>query len=120
MADKIKLFESVQKHNRSMGVYLHHKPNSDDPEWSLNAKNLFVPTIAIQMAICTAAYAFREAETMSEYGACFYVNATAATTLSYYLIQLWQIKNILKLIEKFEGIIEKSKRKTTWIQSMEL
>lgn len=109
MAGKIKLFESVQKHNRSMGVYLHS--NNDNFERSLNVKNIIFVSVFIQMIFCMVAYVIYEAKTVFEYGGCFFGEATAVTTVSYYLIQVWQIRNIMQLIEKFEDMIEESEKK---------
>lgn len=106
MASKIKLFQSVQKCNRSMGIYPH--PSKSNRKWTFNAINLIFLIGFAQMTITSAAFSFFQAESTIEYGGCFYIAITETGSTSYYLIQMWQINNLLKLIEQFEDFIENS------------
>lgn len=105
MASEIKLFRSVQEYNRAMGIY----PRHSNQKWSFNAINLFFLIGFAQMGIGAAAYSFFQAKSTIEYGGCFYSYTTESAIASYYLIQMWQINNISRLIEDYQAFIEKSK-----------
>lgn len=105
MASKIKLFQSVEKYNRSMGV----RPRQPNQKWTPNTINLIFLISFAQLAIGSTAFLIYREKSTFEFGACFYDCATQTSIFTLYLIQMWQITNILRLINHFEEFIEKSK-----------
>lgn len=110
MTGEIKLFQSAQKFNRSMGIY----PRHSNKKWSFNAINLVYLIGFAQMSIGTMVYSIFQAKTTIEFGACFYAYTTESTSATYYLIDMWKINNISLLIEHFQAFIEKSKVAHVW------
>lgn len=106
MTNKIKLFQSVQKYNHTMGIR-PHRPNQ---RWPLNiTMNLIFLIGFAQMAVEAAAFLIYREKSTFEFGGSFYAVVTEACTSTFYLVQMWQITNISKLIKHFEEFIEKSK-----------
>lgn len=100
----MKLFQTIQKLNRLLGL----SPESNQ-SYSLNAKNVLILYTQIQGFIYTAAFGIFQAKTMREYGDAFYQSVTELSAA----INLWnfigEINRLYNFIEKFEGIIQKSK-----------
>lgn len=89
-----------------MGIYL---PESSNQRCSANRKNSFFLFCYIQLLISSVLFLLFDAETMLEFGASFYALLAESFCIWYFLIKMWQMPRILKLIEGFEVFIEKSK-----------
>lgn len=50
-----------------------------------------------------------EAKSVKEFGDAFYVSATEFGTLVYFATYVGKMTNVSKLIERFEGLVQKSK-----------
>lgn len=106
MAGRIKLFQSVQKYHRTMGIY-QLQPNQ---RWlTFNSRNLLFLVSFIQMLVTTIGFSIFHAKTTIEYGACYYAYISEIGSTTYFLLQMCQITNFSKLIEHFEEFIEESK-----------
>lgn len=105
MAGRIHLFRALQEYHCAVGVH-SYEPNQ---KWPLNLKNfLFIITVAQQFVASLAFFLFK-AQSAAEFGWAFYLFITESTTISYYLMQIFHIKNTLELIENFELFIQESK-----------
>lgn len=106
-SDVMKLFQSVQKYYRTLGVYA---PQSNQ-NYAFNWRNLVVLFALTQGFIFTMAFCLLQAKTVREYGDSFYVSVTEFADAIYFLSNIWKMRKFFKLIEQFENFIEKSKSK---------
>lgn len=106
----MKLFQSLQKFYRITGIY----PSSSNRNHSVNWKILLILLSLIQFAVLTGVFFITEANSIDEYGTSFYGSISALLGVVDFLINIWKMANILRLIGKFEEFI--NKRKTVkWI-----
>lgn len=101
----MKLFQCVQKFYRMLGVY----PPQHNQISTINPRNLLIICNLAQGFILTGAYGLFEAKTVREYGDCYYTSTTSLSHSIYVAIHIWTMAKILKLIGRFEGIIQQSK-----------
>lgn len=106
MAEQIKLLKLTQKMYQDMGIY---PPQSNQNRRSINWRNIFMLVSFIQLLISSFAFLIDEADSIVDAGTSFYVAITELCCIVYYLINMWKIPKILKLIEHYENFIEKSK-----------
>lgn len=101
----MKLFLTVLKLYQTIGIYL---PNSKK-KCSLNWRNVFFIYTSTQSFVPILAFViFRPSKNVYECGFTIYVLITGLVCLFYYLIQMWQITDALRVIETYEAFIEKS------------
>lgn len=105
MAGRIKLFQSVQKYHRTMGI-VRLQPNQ---RWlTFNARNLIFLASFAHLFLITVGFSIFYAKTTMEYGTGYYAYISETGSTTYFLIQMWQINNFFKLIEHFQEFVEKS------------
>lgn len=102
MDGPIKLFQNVQNFYHTMGI-------KSNQYFSLNAKKLFFLLFITLGGISVTAYFIFEAKTIEEYGNSFYSAISNLYTLVDFIVTVWRMPDILKLIEKCEKFIENSK-----------
>lgn len=106
MAGQLKLLRSTQKVYQHMGIY---PPQSNQNQLQFNWRNILMLFSLIQIFIFSLAFLIFEAETIVDAGSSFYaVNSLLCCTI-YYLMKMWKMPKIRKLIENFEKFIEESK-----------
>lgn len=105
MSRPIKLFQFTQKLYHSIGI---HPPQSDENHL-INIKNGLCIFTWIQMGTLSGAFFLFKAKRLDEYGISFHVAVSVAAGLFYFITNIYQLKNILKLIERFEEFIGLSK-----------
>lgn len=105
MAGRIRLFRTLLEYNRTMGIYSHQS----NQKWPLNSMNWIFVIAFAKLFITTLAFFLFKAKSAVEYSWSFYIFTTETTTISYYLVQIFQITNTMALIEKFEIFIQESK-----------
>lgn len=106
MAGRIRLFRSVRKFQRTMGVY-STKPNQRAP---FNYRNLFILSCYTQLTIPSTLFLVFKAKSFKDYADCFYAISTAFACGSHLIQQMLHITNFEKLTKKFEEFIEQSER----------
>lgn len=105
MVGEIKLFRYVQKFYRMTGIY----PSKSCHHHSLSVKNTFSLISLIAFFLSTFGYFLFKANTVNEYGMCFYASFSMLEILLYFIVNLLKIQKILNLIERCEDFIAKSK-----------
>lgn len=75
----------------------------------LNAKNVIFIFAMLQYLMATASFTFFGNASIIDYGKSFYGSITIIVYLPNLLITIYKSDEILMLIDKFDGIIEKSK-----------
>lgn len=103
----MKLFQCVQTFYRMLGVY----PPQHGQISALNPKNLLIICNLAQGFMLIGAFALFRAKTVREFGDCYYTSTTSLSHSIYVSIHIWKMAKILKLIERFERIIQKSELK---------
>lgn len=101
----MKLFQSLQTFYRMMGIY----PSQTDKMPSFNFRNLFIPLNLLVLFILQIGFFLFKAKSIVERAETFYSSLTIIGCMMIFLLQFWEMTNILELIEKFEKFIEKSK-----------
>lgn len=105
MADRIRLFQSVQTYLQTVGID-RLQPNQ---HWlKFNFRNLSFLIGYAHLACTTFLFIVYRAETIIEYGTSFYACETEIAILMDFLCLMRQVENIHKLIEHCENFIEKS------------
>lgn len=105
MALQIKLFRRIQKIYRMTGIY----PSSESSQNSiLNLRNVMALTSITILLIASTAFTLFEAKSTAEYSAGSSASITVFTIIILFVINLFEVKNIIKLIGKFEDFIEQS------------
>lgn len=104
MAGSKKLFQFVQKLFKILGI----RPPQKNETLSFNSRNLFFLFCYAQLFLSMIAFFLFKAKTMLEYGSSFFMFITQFIIALFFLILMWRITNILKLIAEFEQFIEKS------------
>lgn len=100
MAGMIKLFQSVRNSYQTMGIYSPH------PNW----KKLFIWLSLVMAFISRFGYFVFEAKFAEENGfQSFYETFLVLIVLGVFLQELWQMPEILQLIEMFDDFIKRSK-----------
>lgn len=99
----MKLFESVEKFFRLLGISLGQ--NQSNP---LNLLIVAVLMCLAEAAICVCGFLLFRAETISEYGLCFYGTASTVANLVYLSTTITKMRRTSKLIETFKRVIQRS------------
>lgn len=105
MAHAVKLFLATQLFYKALGIY----PTKPNQKYSFDMMSFFVLLSMLVMLISTAAFFFFKAETTQEYSDTFYVSSSEFTFIVCFLINIWKMTNILKLIAKYEEFVQNSK-----------
>lgn len=113
MAGSIKLFQSVQKFNKTMGLDILHQRqfSKNHLQFNLSAKlikSLFFILSTMQLFISSTAFFLIKAQTSADYGISFYVSLTTFCVLINFVTVAWRMDNILTLINRYEKFIGKS------------
>lgn len=104
MADRIRLFQSAQKYQRLMGIYVTES-NERAP---FNYRNLFCLSCFAQFLVSSFLFFLFQADSFRDYADSFYVTMTSGSTCFYYVVQILQITNFDTLTKEFEDFIERS------------
>lgn len=92
-----------------------HPTSQSRQNWhSINWGIIFIFVSLLQMFISSLAFLIFEADTVMDAGKSFYCADTTLWCANFYLIQMWKMPEILKLIENFEKFIEESKSPTIY------
>lgn len=102
----MRLFQSLRELYRAIGIY----PQRSNQKCRITWKILFMLFSLIQFSISAGAYFVIKASSVEEYGGTFYGSFTAFTATMLFSMNIWKITEILRLIEKFEKFIGKSKK----------
>lgn len=74
-----------------------------------NSRNLLIVTVQALTFISASAFLLFRANSIAEFGTSFSGCVMVSTNIIYYSTNIVQIKNILKLIDHYEGFIEMSR-----------
>lgn len=102
----MKLFRRVQMYFRVFGF---HAPSSANQNCKLSRKNWCVLFVYVGMFVSVSGYLIFKASTVYEYGISFLTSITLIHILADFVIIIWEIANISKIIEKYEDFITKRK-----------
>lgn len=102
----MRLFQSLQTFYRATGIY----PHQSHRKCPINWKSLFIILTLIQFGILEGAYFLTKANSVDEYGSTFYTAISSFSSTMFFSINIWKMTEILRLIEKFEELINKSKK----------
>lgn len=108
MADRIKLFQFLQKYNRAMGI--DSVEQSNDICFLINWKKFIFLAAEVQYTAALMAFMFFEAKTIFQYGTIFFGIASSIFSIVAHLIYSRQMKNFSKFNENCEKFIEKRKQ----------
>lgn len=102
MDSSIKLFQIIQKHYQSIGIYGQNRS-------PINLKNWIFFICVIQLFAFPAIFLTFFATTMFEYGMILYALISITFCTSTYLFSIWQLKNMFEFEEFCEEFIGKRK-----------
>lgn len=106
----MKLFQCTQKFFRMLGLHPpQHCQNSP-----FNLKNTVIILLLVVGFLDAIAFLLFQAKSVKEFGDSFYVSASCCGTLVYFSIHVRKMTNVSKLIERFEGLLQKSKFQWFW------
>lgn len=105
--DAMKLFETVQKFYRLLCIHPCQKQQFGHP---LNAINITIAFVFSQICIIATISGIYGSANIVEYGISFFSAVTGLGNTIYFTTNLWRMVRTIELIEKFEGIIQTSKR----------
>lgn len=105
MAERLKLLQFIQSTYTGIGIY---PPQSNQNRRSINWRKIFMLFSLMQILILSLAFLIFEAKTVIEAGFPFFVVNTELCCTVYYLINMWEMPKILKVIENFEKFVEES------------
>lgn len=107
MPHSIKLFRWIRKMYRIIGIY----PVSKSKQNALTKwRKLIIFMSLMTMLTASNAFILFEAETTAERATGFSTSALVSAILVFFLILMLEVKNIIKLIRKFEDFVRKNKR----------
>lgn len=104
MAGTIKPFQFLQHLYQMMGI-LSPKPSDI---FSMNPKKLFILMGMITLNISLFGYFLFETTFAQDYGESFYGFITKWITLVDFIVTVWKMPTILRLIKMYEKFIERS------------
>lgn len=90
---------------QTIGAY---PSQSNGRNYFFNSRNGFFVIYWAHMGVLSAVFMIFKAKSLDEFGISFHITTSIAAGLYFFVTYIFQIKNILKLIEKFEEFIEKS------------
>lgn len=105
MAGRLKLLQFTQKTYSNIGIYPSQSNQNGLP---INWFNIFMMLSFIPMATFSLAFLLFEADDIVDAGLSFFAVNSEIFCAIYYLINMWKMPKILKLIESFERFIESS------------
>lgn len=105
MAERLKLLQFIQSTYTSIGIY---PPQSNQNRRSVNWRKIFMLFSLMQILILSLAFLIFEAKTVIDAGFPFFVVNTELCCTVYYLINMWKMPKILKIIKEFEKCAEES------------
>lgn len=98
-------FQSVQRFYQSLGVCSLRLNQT----YSFNLRIFLIYLVIALVFISEIAFCQFEAESVTDYGRSFFAFVIQISCCWDFTTTIWQISNILKLIEKYEKFIAKSK-----------
>lgn len=101
----VELFNFLKKSYETIGVY---EPQSCQNHL-FNSKNVFIICSLAQLGTFVGIYFIFEAKQLEEYCITFFCTLSSIAGAFYLVTNIYQNENVLKLIEKFEELIAKSK-----------
>lgn len=107
MADHTELFRSLRRMYQILGIY---SPETNQTHL-FSGKIIFFAASIILMFITSITFFLWEAETMDDYGTSFYGSMTQLSSAHNFVIVVWRMPLILKLLKGFEDFIETSMHK---------
>lgn len=107
MAVQIKLFLCVQTFSKNVAI----TPIDQNQNRLKRSKRMFILIFITQILILMVTSGVFAASSLYELSLSFYLCTTTMVMISLYVLSIFHYDNIVKLIEKFEQFIEKSKLK---------
>lgn len=101
----IKLFRSVRKSYGTLGVYSFESNRF----FTFNWKILFTALFIILMLISVISFALFQAKSVPDYGISCHLCLSETYALNNFLLTVWHVPKIFKLIKHFEKFIKHSK-----------
>lgn len=102
----IKLFRSVQKYFEALGFHAPPQPNQN---CKLNHKNGYYIFAVAGMFFPITAFLLFKATTAYEYSISFYLSVVMVTMTVYYVVLIYNMGSIIRLIENYEAFVGKRK-----------
>lgn len=84
-------------------------PQNQNERLSFNMRNVCILFCYAQVCFPVLAFFLFKANTVVDYGSSFFTFITMFAVAVWFLVIMWQIKNILSLIDDFDQFIENSK-----------
>lgn len=104
---KIKLFSEAQSYCNSIGFFA--SPLQPNQRCRLNAKSLYYFCMLALPAILVLCFLIFKAQSVYEYGISAYAFITLTMLAIFHVIIVYEMGNMLMLVEKYEEIIENRK-----------
>lgn len=111
MASRIRLFRSVHKYQRWMGIF-STKLNEPTP---FNGRNSFFIISLTHFWIPPFLFFAFKASSFKDYADCLYAFTTSFACYSHYIVQMIYITNFVSLTKNYEKFIEHSKYKNAYL-----
>lgn len=106
MATQLNFFQSVQDFYRVMGIY----PTETNQKFPLLLKRFFFGVSTISTFCALIAFLLLEAQTVDQYASAFHGSISELCQMISFLISVWQMSIVLKLIEHFNEFVAKSEQ----------
>lgn len=105
----MKLFQFIRNLHKTIGLTAPSFDQSNQQRCSFNFRNISILICMIELTISSILYFLFEATALNEQAESFYTCLSEIACISDFLVNIWNVPKMVKLIEKFERFIEKRK-----------
>lgn len=107
MAKVLKIFQSTIKYYQTLGIY----PSQSNQNYSFNIRSICILFSMIGVFFSTATFFLFNAENIVEFSdafKAFYISSSEISFITCFLVNIFNIRDILELIKKWEKLLQKS------------
>lgn len=104
MTGSVNVLNFTRNFYQKIGIYPTQSNHS-----AFNLKNVFFILVMVQLGIAIGLYFIFKAKKLDEMSMTFYSSITVLISTYYFVSNIWQNKNILILVKKYNEFIEQSK-----------
>lgn len=105
MKSGMKLFQCIRQFCHTMGFL----PSQSNPARTFRLKTLLYVVPPILFFVSTIMFLLTEADSIQEIELAIFTLTSVMASINNIMVVIWNMPSILKMIEKFEEIIERSK-----------
>lgn len=107
MAKVLNIFQSTIKYYQTLGIY----PSQSNQNYSINIKSIFILSSMIGLFCSTSTFFLFNAENIVEFSdafKAFYISSSVISFMTCFLVNIFNIRDILEFIKKYEKFLQKS------------